>query len=118
MLDVDELEVEEGDFDIGGENISMVGEILSAPEKIIIKTETTEEPQDYAGVKTKKRSKKIIRFDELIEQAQMMPGPAPMRMPVAPPAMQPMNPQMAVAPQMQGPMQGPPPSPMMGPQFG
>ena len=77
MLDVDELEVEEGDFDIGGENISMVGEILTMPEKIIIKTETTEEPQDYAGVKIKKRSKKTIHFDEMLEQAQMMSGPAP-----------------------------------------
>ena len=111
-------EVVGGEFDVNGEDITAVAEILARPEKIIIKTERTETPQDYTGPRITTKSKEEIPIEEMIAQAQFMPGPPPMRMPVAPPAMQPMNPQMAVAPQMQGPMQGRPPLPMMGPQFG
>ena len=106
-------QITEREFDLNGEDITAVAEILAQPEKIVIKTERTETPQDYTGPKIKKRSKKEIPIEEMMAQAQFIPGPAPMRMPVAPPNMQPMNQPMGAPSQMQGP-----PSPMMGTQFG
>ena len=96
----DTLEVEDEVFDIDGQDVPMMAEILSSPETVVITTETTEEPQDYTGPKITKRSRKEIPVEEMM--AQWMPGPAPTQLPIAPLPMQPMgSPQLGAPPRMQ-----------------
>lgn len=93
----DTLEVEDEVFDIDGQDVPMMAEILSSPETVVITTETTEEPQDYTGPKITKRSRKEIPVEEMM--AQLMPGPAPTQLPIAPLPMQPMgSPQLGAPP--------------------
>tara|TARA_R100001143_G_C3354383_1_gene131452 strand:+ start:24 stop:368 length:345 start_codon:yes stop_codon:yes gene_type:complete len=108
MAALPQLEVEDVNFDFEGQDINMMSEILSSPQKIIITTETTEKPLDFTGRKRKKKTKEEIDISDIMQENQLMAnpepqfmaGPPPMRLPVAPPMGQPMQ----AAPMMGQPM--------------
>ena len=84
---------EEQLFSLEEADLEPVANILSSPDKIIIKTEITEEPQGFTGPKKKKRTKIVLEPEDLMTEEMpsempLMQGPAPMRFATPPPSPQ------------------------------
>ena len=112
MATLPQLEVEDVNFDFEGQDINMMSEILSSPQKIIITTETTEKPLDFTGRKRKKKTKEEIDISDIMQENQLMANPEPQFMAGPPPMQLPLYPPK---PTQAAPMMG---QPMAPPEFG
>jgi hypothetical protein len=76
QLELDE--VEEESLDIAEEDVELFAQILQTPDKIIVKREKTERPQNYAGPKIRSYSSETIPVQQAMAEMTAAPLAPPL----------------------------------------